>query len=527
MARRWVKTALTIKITRESVSYNESAHTFKPCIIVYGDREEQIITKGIWSLVAGQDIPILNPNTVEELAEKALEALLILIVIHAEDDPNIELARPLALQKDVVCGIVAITDDATVRQRIKVMAQGFDSIFNTSLMENRDFRRILMNKIEKGMTRLNNRAQEAEYRRFKASLAASPDAFIVFDENRKIFFVSEHYRKAYPQNGYRMVRGLDVMEAFEMCCVEQDVSEDDPRYEKMKKFWTDLTGQAEYEMDDGRIWRMKCRHLLGGMGTIVTTTDITDYVNQQRELQQKSQELAEALENEKEASAIQKQFINMVSHEFRTPLSIIDGNAQILLRRTSTLDIADIQKRSRTIRSAVSRLVTMMEGVLSSNMLKTGKLELVRENFNVKQLLYDLCDAHTDLSKNHRIETNIDSLPDSVFLDKKVTILIASNLLANAIKFSREDDPLIRVTGQMENGHINISIEDNGIGIPENELGHIFERYYRATTASGIPGTGIGLNLVKDLIDLHEGRVEIKSLVGEGTTVMFSLPSGA
>jgi signal transduction histidine kinase len=98
-----------------------------------------------------------------------------------------------------------------------------------------------------------------------------------------------------------------------------------------------------------------------------------------------------------------------------------------------------------------------------------------------------------------------------------VLTIILTNLLSNAVKFCK-DNPVVAVSARMDvKDNLIISIEDEGIGIPQNELAHIFDRFYRATTSSGIPGSGVGLALVKELVTLHGGEIKVQSAVGAGT----------
>ncbi len=455
--------------------------------------------------------------------KESLGASLIILSAKNPGDEACQMAMSLAGNPAITADLMGFAPNASVEERIKFLTYGFDYAFNDEFMKFPDFRQVMLKKIEKGRLRLESRRQDEEYRRFRASLSASPDAFIVIDENRKLFFVSHHYKRAYPQSANRLVRGLDVMEAFDMLSHDQGVFPGDPRYQIMRDFWERLEGIQEFETIDGRIWRMKASRLDDGQGTIITTTDITSYTRQKQEFEETSKELEDALRNEQEASALQKQFVNMVSHEFRTPLTIIDGHAQILHRKADEIKPDDIRKRSRTIRSAVSRLVSMMEGVLSSNMLKTGKLEIIPEPIDLKTFARDLCDDHAELARDHHIALDCDGLPDAVNVDRKIASLILSNLLSNAIKYTKEN-PQINVRLGMENNWLNIQVKDNGIGIPYDELPRVFERYFRASTSTGIPGTGIGLSLVKDLVELYQGRLEVNSDVGQGTTFSVSLP---
>lgn len=495
----------------------------RPYIAIFGDNERQDATKAVWSVLSSHELKLASVSTLEELEKIAPDAVLILIITQGPEDKNNVLAQRFLRDPRVVADVVAINEEPDAEKRIKILAAGYDSIFSLDLLEYPDFKDVLLSRVEKGFISLENRIQQEEYRRFKAALSASPDAFIVFDENDRLFFVSEHYRKAYPLSGQRLVRGTSVIDAFEMCSAEQGVTSGDPRYPGLRRFWEAMDGETEFETGDGRIWHIKARKLPDGQGTIVTTTDITRYRSQQRELEHKSAALEEALEKEQEASAIQKQFINMVSHEFRTPLSIIDGNAQILHKRADAGDVETIRKRAKTIRNAVSRLVSLMEGVLSSSMLKTGNLELTPEPVDLKKLIRELCEEHADLHGTHKFICNVEKLPETSFLDRKYITLVISNLLSNAVKFTRER-PEIAVSGRQEGERVILEFKDNGIGVPASELEKIFERFYRSSTASGIPGTGIGLNLAKHLIELHEGSIKVESEEGRGAKFVISLP---
>jgi signal transduction histidine kinase len=366
---------------------------------------------------------------------------------------------------------------------------------------------------------------DKDYKRFRAALDASSSAFIVFDENKKVFFVSKHYYDAYPKSAKKLVKGLDVKDAFILLCEEDGILPEEERYKEIKKFWMDLGNKSiEFVLSDGRVWTVKSASLPDNQGTIVTTTDITNYVKQRKMLEKKTLELEDSLIKEKEAGKIQKQFIDMVSHEFRTPLTIIDGNAQIIQRRGDLLEPETLEKRSQTIRSSVSRLINMMEGILSSNMLKTGKLEVVHEDVDLKKLISELCDDHAHLSQKAEINCDIKDLPDALDLDRKIMTLIISNLLSNAIKFA-EGAPVVNVRSYVEGDTLYIIVEDNGPGIPDSEKSRIFGRYYRTSAASTIAGSGIGLNLVKDLIDLYEGQILVEDAEGEtGTKFTVKIP---
>jgi signal transduction histidine kinase len=494
-----------------------------PAVTVYGDTRAKELTKLLYSLIPGQDVRFTTPETEEALIEEAYNSAIVFVLVTDPSDANIQLADKLSNLPGVVADIIAITPEQEIRRRLHMLTYDFDNIFNWEILNSDDFRSIFNHKLKKGIMRLNARIQEDEYQTFRGFLSVSPDAFIVFDRNKRLLFVSQHYHHIYRESAHLFVRGTPVQVVFDAAAAEMGLKDDDPRYHDSKNFWASLQGQMEFQLDNGKVLRNTAAPLPDGAGTIVTTTDITLYKTQEKALAEKQAALSVALANEQEASKLQKQFISMVSHEFRTPLSIVDGNAQIIERRGDALNEEERRKRLKTIRSAVSRLVNMMEAVLSSNMLQTGNLDLYPEAFDLGELTTELCQEQNDLASSHKIICTVTDLPKQTVLDRKIVTLILTNLLSNAVKFTQVD-PLIEVSGFVEGNAYVIQVADNGIGIPAEELPNIFNRFYRATTSGGIPGSGVGLALVKDLANLHGGTVNVQSTVGKGTTFEVRFP---
>lgn len=494
-----------------------------PAVTIYGDGDDKALSRLLFSLIPGLDVRFATPQTEDDLIEEAYHSAIVFLVVNDLSDENILFATRLSHMPGVVADIIAITAEPEIRRRLHMLTYNFDNIFNREIVSSSDFRAIFLHKLKRGMMRLSARIQEDEYQTFRAFLSVSPDAFIVFDNNKRMLFVSQHYHHIYPRSSHLLVRGMPVQTLFEAVVGEMGITPEDHRYPPARAYWLNLEGQMEFQLDNGKVLRNTAAPLPDGQGTIVTTTDITLYKQQEKKLAEQQAALAEALNNEQQASELQKQFISMVSHEFRTPLTIVDGNAQILERRLQNLTPEEVAKRLKTIRSAVSRLVHMMEAVLSSNMLQTGRMDLYPEQFNLEELVAELCQEQRDLATGHRIEWDLSTLPRDVVLDRKILTLILTNLLSNAVKFS-VDDPVVKIDGAMEGEAILLTVSDNGIGIPANELPRIFERFYRATTSSGIPGSGVGLALVRDLVLLHGGTISVKSQIGKGTSFELRFP---
>ena len=243
-----------------------------------------------------------------------------------------------------------------------------------------------------------------------------------------------------------------------------------------------------------------------------------------RELNAKSEALASALAAEKQVNKIQRQFVSMASHELRTPLAIIDSTAQ---RLPSLFQKPDqergFNKKVLKIRGAVDRLTSLIESTLAAEKLDSGKTEFIARACNLRTLVLDACERQREICETHSITTNLETLPVQINADAGKLDQVFTNLLTNAIKYSPDADG-IEVHGWQESGQAVISVTDHGLGIPEDEQSKVFDRFFRASSAHGFVGTGIGLYLVKEFVSQHGGSAAVKSADGGGTTVTIRLP---
>lgn len=233
--------------------------------------------------------------------------------------------------------------------------------------------------------------------------------------------------------------------------------------------------------------------------------------------------LEAALAKERETNRMQRQFVSMASHEFRTPLAIIDSGAQRILRRAPEIGPEEITERVERIRGAVARMVALINSTLDAARFDDGKIHFTPEPCDLAALLGDCCQKVQEISKGHAIRLDMESLPSSISADPKMLDQVFMNLLSNAVKYSPRSD-LVTVRAWQEASEIAISVTDTGVGIPANELPHLFERFFRASTAAGIAGTGLGLNIVRQIVEWHGGRVAVASIVDHGTTFTIRLP---
>jgi len=243
-----------------------------------------------------------------------------------------------------------------------------------------------------------------------------------------------------------------------------------------------------------------------------------------RELETQAKKLASALEREKEINERQRQFVSMVSHEFRTPLAIIDGSAQRLMRRREQWSSEDVARRLEKVRGAVLRLTELIDSTLSAAKFDSGTISITPvDGCNLRRLLLEVSSRFNDYSSFHRIACDVDALPEHIHGDCAVLDQVFTNLLSNAVKYSPQS-PEIMVSGTSEDGYAVVSVRDFGIGIDEADMPRMFERFFRARSSTGIAGTGIGLNLVKMFVEQHGGSIAVESRRGQGSCFTVRLP---
>jgi len=217
--------------------------------------------------------------------------------------------------------------------------------------------------------------------------------------------------------------------------------------------------------------------------------------------------------------------VSMVSHELRTPLAVIDASAQRMLRRYDSCPREEIKEKSDRIRGAVARLVHLIDRNLASARIDVERNSIDLKECDVRDIILNVASTQRAISHNLKIKVDLDSLPDRIPGNPKLLEQVFTNLVANAVKYSPRRDE-IRLEGTEDDGYAVIRVIDYGIGISAAECDRVFEKFYRAATAKTFAGSGIGLNLTRDLVRLHGGEISVKSEVGRGSTFTVKLPLG-
>lgn len=238
-------------------------------------------------------------------------------------------------------------------------------------------------------------------------------------------------------------------------------------------------------------------------------------------------EAQEALQKERELNELKSRFVTMASHEFRTPLATILSSTNILEKYQDSSFEDKRPKHLARIKSNVRNLTTILNDFLSLSKLEEGEIKVQREKVNIKSLAIEVKeDMDLQTKEGQQINYVHEGVNTSAFLDPRLLQNIFINLLSNAIKYSHEHTAIDFIT-RLDEEYVSIEIRDQGIGIPEKEMPFLFDRFFRAKNATNIQGTGLGLNIVKQQVELMKGKIEASSLLNKGTTFTLTFPHKA
>lgn len=258
------------------------------------------------------------------------------------------------------------------------------------------------------------------------------------------------------------------------------------------------------------------------------TLENLNYENDQRkiaqeELQVTQRELEKSLENEKELHQLKSRFISMVSHEYRTPLTVILSSTNLLSNYMDRMSEEQIEKQYRNISASVSSMTNLLDDVLM-----IGKTE---NPTSLNIIEFDLSNSINSIIENIKFIDNekhefIIDMPEKlcVFTDKKLLDHALGNVISNAVKYSGKDTTVRIQVEEKEDETLEISVIDQGIGIPEEDVERVFESFYRSYNAGAIEGTGLGMSIVKKSIESLRGNIRIESKVNVGTKIIINVP---
>lgn len=251
---------------------------------------------------------------------------------------------------------------------------------------------------------------------------------------------------------------------------------------------------------------------------------LTKLVTANQELHNSQLQLQQAYEKEKELSELKSRFVSIASHEFRTPLTTIGLSTESLIAYRDKLTDEQINQRLGKIQSQVQHLSEITEDVLQLARLQANRMEFNPIWLDLDELCRSiLADLQSLPEAKQRLVYRCDEPLPTAYVDKRLTRQLIYNLSANALKYSPADKQVVITMIPIDQALV-LTVTDQGIGIPATDLPYLFEPFHRAANVGAIAGTGLGLVIVKEAVELHGGSIAVESEVDRGTTFTVKLP---
>ncbi|MEO1052653.1 MAG: PAS domain-containing sensor histidine kinase [Bacteroidota bacterium] len=275
-----------------------------------------------------------------------------------------------------------------------------------------------------------------------------------------------------------------------------------------KEIWAMISGAPVYD---------EYGSVKGSVGIHVDITERKDYET----------EIKKALKKEKELNELKSRFVSMTSHEFRTPLTTIQTNAELIAFQLEGLELQNkprLERNIERISSEIHRLVNLMNDILVLGKLESGKIRFEPISTDLEQLCNEVIDeSFSNETDGRKVEFAVQGRRQDINIDPNIFSHIITNLLANSFKYSKgKSNPRLCLNYQAKG--VQLRFIDEGIGIPAEEQSQLFDSFFRATNVSNLPGTGLGLSIVKQFVEMHKGSISLTSEVNHGTEFKIIIP---
>lgn len=237
-------------------------------------------------------------------------------------------------------------------------------------------------------------------------------------------------------------------------------------------------------------------------------------------------EIIKVIEKERQLNKLKSSFISMASHEFRTPLTTIQSSNELISMYLDNSDMpidTKLSKHVLRIRTELERLNSLLKDVFTLGRLDVGKARLNKDITSLTAIVKQVILENSIPFKNRDVVVNTKGKERQILLDSQLISHVLSNLVNNALKYSHgKQNPEVLIS--FEKGYVKIAVTDFGIGIPEKDQQGLFESFSRASNVGDIEGTGLGLVIVKQFVEMHGGTIDYDSKVNKGTTFTVTLP---
>lgn len=445
-----------------------------------------------------------NPDALQRSLEESTPAL-VLIGESFAGRPGLELSGEM-LERFPTLPIILYSDRCTAALMRAAMDAGLSGCLfpplrtediqaavSRALAHARRLGDWLRSEVRRTTSSLEERTRlsEAERRRYESLLSNIQDGVIVLDDQKRVLFLNPSIRATF-ELGKEDPAGKPLEEVIP--------------HADLRALLARASGEPlkyhELNLDGGQVLNAQLTPI-PGIGSVITMQDIS-YL--------------------KELERLKDDFVQTVSHDLRSPLTALLGYAE-LINRVGPLTEQQQDFLSR-IQSSVQHITTLVNDLLDLSRLEAG-FDARRETVHIGAVLQYTMDSFENQAHLKEIELNCHAEPDLPALRANPIRIrqLLDNLVGNAIKYTPEHgrvDVRLASAGRQ----VILEVKDTGPGIPHNEQGHIFEKFYRASNApEGVQGTGLGLAIVKSIVDSYDGRIWVESTVGKGSSFFVVLPA--
>src|SRR4030042_6677231 len=271
--------------------------------------------------------------------------------------------------------------------------------------------------------------------------------------------------------------------------------------------------RREYSFNDGRTYDVILSPYIDTDGAVCQLSTFRNIT--QRKM----------VENElKELNQMNSEILSNVSHELRSPLTSIKGTVSSLLQKDITLSADETDMLLTGVSEETDRLISLVTNLLNMSRLEAGAWYPDRESCYIQDIINEVMERQKWSSKKCVVKSDIEPDLPPVFADSTQIRQVIMNLMENAIAYS-EEGSTINISAKTDRDMVQISVTDNGDGIPPEDLGKVFDKFYRGSQNRRQPGgTGLGLAICKSIIDNHDGKIWVDSRLGQGSVFYFTLP---
>jgi len=256
------------------------------------------------------------------------------------------------------------------------------------------------------------------------------------------------------------------------------------------------------------------------VGIQTVSRNVMSYVEAEKEMKK-------ALDKERELNELKSRFVTMASHEFRTPLTAIRSSIELLSIYSENTEATVREKLMRHYEKIIKetkRLTSLMNDILILGKAEAGKTPFEPEDADIEELCLQVLELHESQEPERKVEFSIEGPIRNFWIDPELMNPVISNLISNALKYSK-NKPAPKLEVFVNEDNLVFKVQDFGIGIPSDELNQLYKSFFRARNVTNIQGTGLGLVIVKQLVDLHKGKIFVDSVLGEGTTFTIEIPN--